>query len=459
MGKYFGTDGIRGVVNKDLNADLAFKVGQAAAMVLAETKSNGAKPLFTIGKDTRISGDMLEAAITAGLCSAGADVMQLGVVPTPAVAYITVESGADAGIVISASHNPYEHNGIKIFNGNGFKLSDELELEIESLVDEPEKLLHRQNGDLGRVIDRAHEYVDRYVEHVVSAANGKIGKLKVMIDCANGASVRTVNDIFGRFSIDLELIKDHPDGCNINNRCGSTHIDILGKMVVAGGYDLGLAFDGDADRCLVVDENGKLVDGDKIMAICGKAMVANGELKQNAIVATVMSNLGFHEFCRVNGLSLHCAAVGDRNVLEMMQEHGFNLGGEQSGHLIFLDNETTGDGQLAAVKFLKVVSDSGKKVSELAAEIPTYPQVLLNVPIEGGNEVKQAIMADSGLKNRIMEEEKKLGDMGRVLIRPSGTEALIRVMVESNDSDLADSVSKALAEYIQFKALEIYKSK
>lgn len=459
MGKYFGTDGIRGVVNKDLNADLAFKVGQAAAMVLAETKSNGVKPLFTIGKDTRISGDMLEAAITAGLCSAGADVMQLGVVPTPAVAYITVESGADAGIVISASHNPFEHNGIKIFNGSGFKLSDELELEIEGLVDRPEKLLHRQNGDLGRVIDRAHEYVDRYVEHVVSAADGKIGRLKVMIDCANGAAVRTVNEIFGRFPIDLELIKDHPDGCNINDRCGSTHIDILGKMVVAGDYDLGLAFDGDADRCLVVDENGSLVDGDKIMAICGKAMVAQGKLKQNAIVATVMSNIGFHEFCRVNGLSLHCAAVGDRNVLEMMQEHGFNLGGEQSGHLIFLDDETTGDGQLAAVKFLKVVSDSGKKVSELAAEIPTYPQVLINVPIEGGNKVKQAIMDDNGLKEKIGGEEKKLGDTGRVLVRPSGTEALIRVMVESNDSDLAQSVANCLADYIRQEGAKIGKSK
>lgn len=449
MGKYFGTDGIRGVVNKDLNAEMAFKVGQAAAMVLAETKDNGAKPLFTIGKDTRISGDMLEAAITAGLCSAGAEVMQLGVIPTPAVAYITVDSGADAGIVISASHNPYEHNGIKIFNGRGFKLRDELEMEIEALVDNPEKLQLVTNGDMGRIINRGPEYVDRYIEHVVSSANGKIRRMKVMIDCANGAAARTVNDIFSRFPLELEIIKDHPDGCNINDKCGSTHIDNLGRMVVAGGFDMGIAFDGDADRCLVVDENGMLVDGDKIMAICGKNMVARGELRQNAIVATVMSNLGFHEFCHKNSLSLHCAAVGDRNVLEMMQENGYNLGGEQSGHIIFLDNGTTGDGQLAAVKFLKVVSDNGKKVSELAGEIPTYPQVLINVPIEGGNKVKKALMEDDGVKQKISEKQEKLGSTGRILVRPSGTEALIRVMVESVDSALADSVSSAVAEYIQ----------
>ncbi|NCC67962.1 MAG: phosphoglucosamine mutase [Clostridia bacterium] len=449
MAKYFGTDGIRGVVNDGLDAYLAFRVGQAAAMVLAQTKENGAKPLFTIGKDTRISGDMLESAIIAGLCSAGADVMQLGVVPTPAVAYITVCSGADAGIVISASHNPYEHNGIKIFNGSGFKLSDELETEIELLVDEPEKLEKRVNGSIGRIINRGHEYVDRYVEHVVSAAAGKIGRLKVMIDCANGAASRTVNDIFGRFLLDLELIKDHPDGCNINDKCGSTHIDNLGRMVVAGGFDMGIAFDGDADRCLAVDENGRLVDGDKIMAICGKVMSERGELKQNAIVATVMSNLGFHEYCRKNSLALHCANVGDRNVLEMMQEKGYNLGGEQSGHLIFLDNETTGDGQLAAVKFLKVVSDSGKKVSELADEIPVYPQLLINIPIEGGNDTKKAIMDDDSLKAKIAEQSELLGESGRILVRPSGTEALIRVMVEATDNKLAESVSDTIACHIR----------
>lgn len=454
MGKYFGTDGIRGVVNKSLNAELAFKAGAAASMVLAEAKKTGEKPLFTIGKDTRISSDMLESAIIAGLCSAGADVLQLGVIPTPAVAHITIASGADAGIMISASHNPYEHNGIKIFNCNGYKLSDELENEIESLIDAPDKLKFCINDDLGRLINRGDKYIDLYIEHVLSSIEGGISDLKVMIDCANGAAVRTVNDIFGRLSIELELIKDRPDGCNINDKCGSTHIENLGRLVVAGGYDVGLAFDGDADRCLAVDENGRLLDGDKIMAICGKAMLSRGELKHDTIVATVMSNIGFHEFCNKNGLYIRSAPVGDRNVLDVMQKHGFNLGGEQSGHIIFLDDETTGDGQLAALKFLKAVSDSGKKVSKLAAEIPTYPQVLINVPIEGGNEVKKTILSDESFKLQVEAAEKNLGDSGRVLVRPSGTEALIRVMVESSDAVLAESVSNCLADCIRGKAAD-----
>lgn len=447
MGKYFGTDGIRGVVNDGLSPELAFRVGMATAQVLAG--ESGKKPLVTIGKDTRISGDMLEAAIIAGLCAAGADVICLGVVPTPAVAYITKDCGADAGIVISASHNPFEHNGIKIFNGQGFKLSDELELEIEALVDSPDEMTKKQGGEIGRTLDRGREYVDRYVEHVVNSVKGDMGKLRVMIDCANGAASRTVDQIFGRFPLELELIKDHPDGVNINAGCGSTHIDLLGKMVVAGGFDLGLAFDGDADRCLAVDENGELVDGDKIMAICGKVMQQQGTLSENSIVATVMSNIGFHEYCRKNGIQLHCAAVGDRNVLEMMQEKGIALGGEQSGHIIFLDCETTGDGQLAALRFLKVVSDSGKKVSELAAEIPTYPQVLINVPIAGGNEAKKAMMADPGLKELQESWSRRLADTGRVLIRPSGTEALIRVMVEDSDPETAELCAKELAGYIR----------
>ncbi|MEA4895490.1 MAG: phosphoglucosamine mutase [Oscillospiraceae bacterium] len=448
MGKYFGTDGIRGIVNKGLDAALAFRVGQATAMVLSEEKGGGRRPFVTIGKDTRISGDMLEAAITAGLCSAGADVMALGVIPTPAVAFITTDCGADAGIVISASHNPFEHNGIKIFNSRGFKLSDELENKIERLIDSDELLPEKQYGDIGRVLNRGHECVDRYVEHIVSVSEGHIGKLKVMIDCSNGAAARTVSDIFGRFPLNLELIKDHPNGCNINDNCGSTHIEGLGRMVVAGGFDLGIAFDGDADRCLAVDENGQLVDGDKIMAICGKAMAAEGKLKKNAIVATVMSNLGFHEYCASNGIDLHCAAVGDRNVLEMMIENDFNLGGEQSGHMIFLDYATTGDGQLAAVRFLDVLSRSGRKLSELASEIPTYPQVLRNISIEGGNAVKERIMSDEGLKMMIDSEQRALGTTGRILVRPSGTEALIRIMVEAADHKTLEEVAFRLSSRI-----------
>ena len=447
MGKYFGTDGIRGVVNNGLDANLAFRVGQAAAMVLAENTPNG-KPLFTIGKDTRISGDMLEAAIAAGLCSAGADVMLLGIIPTPAVAFITKDCEADAGIVISASHNPYEHNGIKIFNGQGFKLSDELENKIEMLIDREGNLPEKQYGDIGRVVGRGNEYIDRYVEHIVSLSEGKIARLKVMIDCSNGAATRTVNDIFGRFPIDLELIKDHPNGCNINADCGSTHIGTLSRMVVAGGFDLGIAFDGDADRCLAVDENGQLVDGDKIMAICGKAMAAEGKLAKNAIVATVMSNLGFHEFCDCNNIELCCASVGDRNVLEMMQARGYNLGGEQSGHTIFLDYATTGDGQLTAVRLLRTLSRSGEKLSTLASEIPSYPQVLKNVAIEGGNEVKKTLIDAPELQSGIEKEKALLGASGRILVRPSGTEALIRVMVEAKDDALALAVADRLTDLI-----------
>lgn len=447
MGKYFGTDGIRGIVNNGLDANLAFRVGQAAAMVLAENTSNG-KPLFTIGKDTRISGDMLEAAITAGLCSAGADVMLLGIIPTPAVAFITKDCEADAGIVISASHNPYEHNGIKIFNGEGFKLSDELEGKIEALIDREGNLPEKRDGDIGRVVGRENEYIERYVEHIAALSEGKIRALKVMIDCSNGAATRTVNDIFSRFPIELELIKDHPNGCNINADCGSTHIETLSRMVVAGGFDLGLAFDGDADRCLAVDENGQLVDGDKIMAICGKDMAAEGKLHENAIVATVMSNLGFHEFCDCNGIELCCANVGDRNVLEMMQARGFNLGGEQSGHTIFLDYATTGDGQLTAVRLLRTLCISGKKLSTLASEIPSYPQVLKNVAIKGGNKVKKALITAPELQNGIEREKDLMGDRGRILVRPSGTEALIRVMVESKDSLLSNEVADRLVSLI-----------
>ncbi|MGI5936710.1 MAG: phosphoglucosamine mutase [Oscillospiraceae bacterium] len=448
MGKYFGTDGIRGVVNDGLDADLAFRAGQAAAMVLTENK--GRRPFFTIGKDTRISGDMLEAALVAGLCSAGADVMLLGVVPTPAVAFITMDVGADAGIVISASHNPYEHNGIKIFNSEGFKLSDELEGKIEELIDAPERLIHKTDGDIGRVVKKNGDCVERYIDHVAGAAEGSIEKLRVMIDCSNGAASKTAKSIFSRFPLELEFINDNPDGININEKCGSTHPELLAKLVEAGGFDLGLAFDGDADRCIAVDEKGQIVDGDKIMAICGVAMKAKGKLAHDCIVTTVMSNLGFHEYTARSGISVQCTPVGDRYVLERMLEYGYKLGGEQSGHIIFLDDSTTGDGQLTAVKFLSVISQSGMKVSELAGEIPTYPQILKNVPVKGGNEVKNALMADERLKELIAKEEAKLGGRGRILVRPSGTEALIRVMVEAQHEEIAVECSENLSKMINY---------
>ncbi len=447
MGKYFGTDGLRGVINSGLDAMLAYRVGVAAAMVLSEGRCD--KPVITIGKDTRISGDMLEGALIAGLCAAGADVIELGVIPTPAVAFITVDSGADAGIVISASHNPYEHNGIKIFNSKGFKLSDGLESRIERIIDGEEELVLKTSDGIGRVLGRGHEYIDRYVEHVVSRTEAPIRDLKVMIDCSNGAASRTVDAIFGKFPIQLELIKDHPDGLNINDGCGSTNMELLSRMVVAGGCDVGIAFDGDADRCLAVDEFGNQIDGDAIMAVCGRFMKERGRLRGNTIVATVMSNLGIHEYCGKNGIELECTNVGDRNVLERMLEKGYSLGGEQSGHMIFLDDATTGDGQLAAVKFLSVICASGKKVSDLISDIHKYPQILINVPITGGNTVKNELMHDEGIRTAICEEEQKLGSEGRILVRPSGTEALIRVMVEAYDEAVANLTAKKLSDLIR----------
>lgn len=448
MGKYFGTDGIRGVVNENLDAMLAFKTGQAAATVLAKNVEDR-KPLFTIGKDTRISGDLIECALVAGLCTSGADVIILGVVPTPAVAFITKEKGADAGIVISASHNPYEHNGIKLFNENGFKLSDEIENEIEYYIDHPEEIIPKTHEQIGNIIKKNKRLVDGYVNHVISCADVKIKNLKVIIDASNGAAFKTAHSIFNSFPIALELIRDNPNGVNINENCGSTAPETLGKMVVAGDYDIGIAFDGDADRCIIIDEKGRVVDGDKIMAICGANMKKKGTLKQDTIVATVMSNLGFHEYCGKNGLDVKCTAVGDRYVLEHMLEHGYNLGGEQSGHLIFLDHATTGDGQLAAVKFLSIVTETGKKVSELVDEIPSYPQLLKNVKLDGDNDTKDKIMNSCQLAKKIHELEVALSAKGRILVRPSGTEALIRVMIEAESTEIAEEYSEILVNIIR----------
>ncbi len=446
MGKYFGTDGIRGIANESLEAELAYKVGCAAGTVLLERE--GVRPLILIGKDTRISSDMLEASLIAGICSAGADVLPLGVLPTPAVAYLTVKMKAGMGIVISASHNPFEHNGIKIFDHNGFKLSDTLEERIERMLDGEEPCGKKTYGGIGRVRSDDGRGAEMYVDYLIAAASDIKG-LRIVVDCANGAASQTAARLFSSFNIDFELLHDHPNGVNINDGCGSTHMEHLRSIVKAGGFDLGFAFDGDADRCLAVDERGELVDGDKMMAVMGRHMKVNGCLKNNAVVATVMSNIGFHEFASNSGIELLCAAVGDRNVLEMMQKRGCNIGGEQSGHIIFLDDATTGDGQLAAVKFLNVVCSSGKKVSELVSDIPQYPQVLKNLEVCGGNAAKQAVMQSAELEKAIREEEEKLAGAGRILIRPSGTEALIRVMVEAKTEELADEVATNLIAVIQ----------
>ena len=449
MGKLFGTDGIRGVVNAGLDADLAYRVGLAAATVLAKGKKPGEKPLVTIGKDTRISGDLLKGSLISGLCTAGADVLDLGTLPTPGVAWVTVDEGADAGIVISASHNPFEHNGIKIFNGQGFKLSDELEEKIEDIVlFGHNNVPMKTHGEIGKVSYVAPKASEDYIDHLEATIDSTLGGLRILVDCANGAASATAARLFDRFSkLRTDVINADPDGVNINDKCGSTHIDGLAAMVKAGGYDLGLAFDGDADRCLAVDEQGNLIDGDQIMAACGLDLKAKGKLPGDTVVATVMSNLGLHLYTKEQGMRLECTDVGDRNVLERMLEKGYALGGEQSGHMIFLEHATTGDGQLTALQMLALLKESGKKASELFGACPRYPQVLINIPV-ADNDVKKAVMASPLLAQAIQREEAGLNGEGRVLVRPSGTEALMRVMVEAKTEETARATAQRLADLV-----------
>jgi len=447
MGKLFGTDGIRGIVGENLTADLAFRVGQAVSVVLMEEK--GSWPTVVIGKDTRISSDMLEAALTAGICSVGGNVKTVGVIPTPAVAYLTIQEGADAGIVISASHNPYEHNGIKVFSGQGYKLSDDVEARIEEkiLSDEPMKL--RTHGEIGRCYDVSDDLKEDYISFAASTIDSDLAGLKIIADCANGASSTTAPSLFGRFKAHTDFIHRDPDGVNINNRCGSTHMEDLADAVVRGGYDVGVAFDGDADRCLLIDEKGQMIDGDKVMAVCAMDMKRRGELNGNTIVATVMSNLGLHEFCRNNGINLVCTAVGDRYVLEEMLRKDYRIGGEQSGHTIFTGIETTGDGEVTALQFLQVLANSGKKASELVSCCATYPQVLINVEVPHSGGAKEKIMTSDELKDAVKREEDALAGAGRVLVRASGTEALIRVMVEAKTTEIAEDVANRLVNFIK----------
>ena len=447
MGKLFGTDGIRGIVGENLTVELAFHTGQAIAAVLKEKK--GRAPLITIGKDTRISSDMLESALICGICSVGGDVMPFGVLPTPAVAYLTVLKGADAGIVISASHNPFEHNGIKVFNEKGYKLPDATEAKIEEKILSGETIPVATRGEIGVLHHGLKQSKLEYIHHLTTTIDSDLSGLRVLVDCANGAASATAPELFGRFKCYADFIHREPNGTNINDRCGSTHLESLGQRVVAGKYDVGVAFDGDADRCLMVDELGHEIDGDKIMAVCGAYMKRNGRLTGNTIVATVMSNLGLHEFCRNQGIGLICTDVGDRNVLEKMLEMDYRIGGEQSGHTIFTGLETTGDGEVTALQFLQVLARSGEKASVLAGCCATYPQELVNVEVPHSGGVKEKIMASAELAEAVKREEEALGDTGRVLVRPSGTEALIRVMVEAKTAETAKDVASKLAEFIK----------
>ena len=445
MGKLFGTDGIRGIANENLTCALAYRVGQSAAICLEKSKQG--VPTVVIGKDTRISSDMLENALIAGLCACGCHVVRLGVISTPAVAFLTVNFHADAGIVISASHNPFEYNGIKMFSSEGFKLNDALEEEIEELILSDQELPVKTGEKLGKVLDNYHAS-ELYIRHLASTVTDIHG-LRVLVDCANGAASATAQRLLNRFDIDVTVMNDNPDGININNRCGSTHLEMLSERVKNGYYDLGIAFDGDADRCLVVDEYGNEVDGDKIMAICARYMRKEGKLAKDGFVATVMSNIGLHKYCKENDLNLLCASVGDRNVLELMQKEGMVLGGEQSGHIIFLEHLTTGDGQLAALQFLQILCKTGEPVSKLAGEIAKYPQVLINVAGPHDNAAKKALMESLPVKAAEQAGIRMLNGDGRILLRASGTEALIRVMVEASDEKLARSVAQTVAQAVE----------
>ena len=436
MARLFGTDGIRGVAGEFLDAALALRTGAAAATVLTTSH----RPRIVIGKDTRISSDMLESALVAGIASVGGDALLVGVVPTPAVAFLTVKYGADAGIMISASHNSFEHNGIKIFDAAGYKLPDSVEDKIEALISQG--VPAKTGEDIGRVFFESDGASD-YVEHIRSCAEADMSGLRVLIDCANGSASRTAADIFSGLAAKVDIISETPNGVNINLDCGSTHLENLAKLVKAGGYDVGIAFDGDADRCLAVSEQGEVVDGDHIMAIVGRELMRRGRLAKNTIVATVMSNLGFHKFAESNGMRVITAQVGDRYVLEEMRKGGYVLGGEQSGHLIFLDYTTTGDGQLTAVIFLGILAASGRKLSELDSEIRQYPQILRNVSVPAG--IKHRLAEEAEVAEAIAQAEKMLGE-GRILVRPSGTEALVRVMVEGID---AAAVERACAHVVE----------
>ena len=447
MGRLFGTDGIRGVVGETLTAELAYRVGQAITIVL--TKQKGSAPTITIGKDTRISSDMLESALMAGICSMGGSVMPFGTIPTPAVAFLTVQEEADAGIVISASHNPFEHNGIKIFGSQGYKLSDEMEAAVEDIVLSEEPLQVMTHEKIGMRLHGMRQMKADYIDHLLSTVDCDMRGLRVLVDCANGAASATAPDLFCRLPLHADFIFDKPDGVNINNGCGSTHMETLCQGVVEGKYELGIAFDGDADRCLLVDEKGNIIDGDKVLAVCGRAMRHKGSLNGDAIVATVMSNLGLHEFCRKGDYNLVCTDVGDRHVLEKMIECGYMIGGERSGHTIFREFATTGDGELTALQFIQAYCEAGVPASELVACCAQYPQELINVPVSAVGGAKQRIMDDERLWEQVRRQEEALQGEGRILVRPSGTEALIRVMVEAKTVETAHNVAQTLADFIK----------
>ena len=446
MGRLFGTDGVRGVANEKLTCELALEIGRAAAMVLSDNSRR--RPIFVVGMDTRISSGMLSGALTAGLCSVGADVYQLGVVPTPAVAYLVGKYKADAGVMISASHNSYEFNGIKIFSGDGYKLPDDLEEQIESIIlDKAAAPRLGLGNDVGMVVDKQATAVTDYIDHLKSTVPIALTGVSLAVDCANGSSAMTARRLFSELGADCHVLFDAPDGRNINDACGSTHMEALSQYVKDNGLDIGIAFDGDADRCLAVDGEGNMVDGDFIMAIIALDMQKRGKLEKNTVVGTIMTNMGFSKFCEENNMRFIPTKVGDRYVLEEMLLQEYSFGGEQSGHVIFRDFATTGDGQLTAIQLLSLLKRENTTLAEAAKVMRRYPQVMVNVKVS--HEGKMRFYLDSEVKAAVDWGKSTLGKDGRVVVRVSGTEPVIRVMAEGLDYEKIEQVVNRIADVVR----------
>ena len=445
MGKYFGTDGVRGIANKELTPELAFKLGRYGGYVLSQHEDSSRKPRVLVGRDTRISGEMLEQALIAGLLSVGIEVFQLGVISTPGVAYLTRLQKASAGVMISASHNPAEDNGIKFFGADGFKLVDDQEAEIEALLDAEEDTLPRPSAEGLGSLDEFPEGLLKYSQFLVQSIPGDLADMTVCLDAANGATATAVNRVFADLETDLYTMGTSPNGLNINDGVGSTHPEALAEMVVEKGADAGLAFDGDGDRIIAVDELGRIIDGDKIMYICAKYLAEKKRLKKDTIVTTVMSNLGFHKAVEEIGLKDVVTQVGDRYVVEEMRKNDYNFGGEQSGHMIFLDYNTTGDGMLSGIQLLNVMKQTGKKLSELADEVTIYPQKLVNIRVTD----KNGAMEVPAIKAVVEQAEAEMNGEGRILVRPSGTEPLLRVMAEAPTQEKVDYYVDKIAEVVR----------
>lgn len=444
MGKYFGTDGVRGEANVELTPELAFKLGRFGGYVLSQHETE--RPRVFVARDTRISGEMLESALIAGLLSVGIEVYKLGVLATPGVSYLVRTEGASAGVMISASHNPALDNGIKFFAGDGFKLDDALEAEIEELLDAENDSLPRPSAEgLGTVVEYP-EGLRKYTAFLASTGVDLDG-MKVALDTANGAASTTARDIFLDLNADISVIGEKPNGLNINDGIGSTHPEKLQEKVLESGASIGLAFDGDSDRLIAIDENGQIVDGDRIMFIIGKYMAKQGVLAKNTIVTTVMSNLGFHKALDREGIDKAVTAVGDRYVVEEMRQKGYNLGGEQSGHVIIMDYNTTGDGQLTAIQLTKVMKETGKSLSQLASEVTIYPQKLVNIRVE--NSMKDKAMAVPAIAEIIAKMEEEMAGNGRILVRPSGTEPLLRVMAEAPTDEAVNYYVDTIADVVR----------